>query len=435
MSDGKKHSRYGGSIAKRWLKCPGSVTLAAMAPPEPESKYAKDGTHAHKIAEVMLQEGCRTCGSADPEFTAAINTYLEEVWRVWDLEIAAWQVPGENGEPMQGPKATRPQMFIEDSFVLPLKTAAADEVFGANDCLIWAPHTGNLYVFDYKHGAGAGVDVEDNEQLKFYACGAVWSRGFNPRRVELIVVQPRLEGAEPVKRWEMPTFELDGFFAALEEGVQRCKGAEALYGTVEPAAWAKTYLNPDLERFGICHWCPAAAICPAKEAALLEQAGGAFTSLVDVTAESLPAPETLDYARLGQILKGIELISDWGAQIEKFIDARLREGETVPGWKLVEKIGRRAVTSDETQVTNYLSLVYGLDPEHLRPRALVTITEIKRLLKAALTNKKEREEAIADFEYRFTSKESSGLTMVREDSDRPGVVIGAADFASVDVDA
>ena len=175
MSDNEIHSEFGGSVIKRVIRCPGSVALCRTVPPEPSSKWAAEGTHAHKVAEDLLKLRQRKM-AGHGELTEAVNTYLDTVYQDWDAATARWRE-------VKGGPDTMPEGHVEAAFSLPVKHAPEGAVFGKNDFCLWEPLTGHLIVYDYKHGAGVGVSVEDNEQLKFYALGAVLSKGWRVAQV------------------------------------------------------------------------------------------------------------------------------------------------------------------------------------------------------------------------------------------------------------
>lgn len=60
------HSRLGASSCKRWLNCPGSVSLLASLPETNDSSvYAAEGTCAHEICEHYLRFGIPTVAIED----------------------------------------------------------------------------------------------------------------------------------------------------------------------------------------------------------------------------------------------------------------------------------------------------------------------------------------------------------------------------------
>jgi hypothetical protein len=413
------HSRFGGSSASRWMACPGSVALCATVPPGKSSAYAEEGTRAHGFAEHFLKSGERDAfqhigmtldGALDAvplteDMARAVQDYLDAVWAEADASPDA-------------------ELYVEQGFALDLDAAEPGEVFGTNDALVYTPSKGRLAVFDYKHGAGVSVDVTDNTQLKFYAAGAALGKPWKIREIELIIVQPRAMDAEEqgaVKRWSMDPVELVEFKGELEAAVLRAK---ALMRQQEPDD--VTYYPGDH-----CRWCPAAAVCPAKEQEALGALADDFASVADITADKLPEPSTLDVERLGAILKAVDVISGYGEQVRQFVESQMMAGMAVPGWKVVDKVGRRKWASADEDIAGYLDMMYGVDADQLMPRKLVTITEAERLLKAAGGGKAAKD----DLTLRFTVKESSGRTIAPISDRREAVNAIETDFASVNLTA
>lgn len=435
----RAHSRFGGSKAERWLNCASSVGLADLVPEAP-SRYAAEGTRAHEIAAYCLQRSLRTSRApavqqfiADQKWTAeevptdmldAVDVYLDAVWE----EVHRFN------------DALHAEMRIESTFALDrLDGVSPGEVFGSNDAIVYHPAHKRLVVFDYKHGAGVFVGADDNAQLKFYALGAVMDtaliQGRGVSEIELVIVQPRAFSGdgEPVRRWSWSLIDVLDFKADIEDAIARAKRmapffAGAKKGEFPAAHFAGAYATGDW-----CRFCPAAAICPAKEKQALAAAGLDFASVTEITTESLPTVEALTPDKLGQVLAAIALFTEWGEQIRQHIEALLRSGQPVPGWKIVAKQARAKWIDDEQKIAGFLAL-QGVDVELVLPRKLVTITEAERLLKAEL-GAKEFAAAKEDMRLRYTLKESSGTTLAPASDKREAVDAVAADFGGVNLAA
>src|SRR3989304_1309551 len=73
---------------------------------------------------------------------------------------------------------------------------------GTADHVRYRPATRRVRVTDFKYGADVYVEVEDNVQLKKYALGVLLvlqAQNLMVEKVEMCVVQPRSEGARPVR--------------------------------------------------------------------------------------------------------------------------------------------------------------------------------------------------------------------------------------------
>lgn len=417
----KAHSDFGGSVIGRVIACPGSVPLCNSVPERLSSRYADEGTFAHALGERHLLarnfDAQQSIGDeiesdklaskklVTTEMAAAVQVYLDAV--------QAEMVKTEDAI-----------LLIEERFTLPISSAEEGEVFGANDALVYHPSTGRMVVFDYKHGQGVSVSAEDNKQLKFYAAGAALSHPDWPiAELELVIVQPRARDADDqgipgVKPWPMDTFELLEFVAEVEQAVAAAKAPGA------PVAAGSH-----------CRWCAAASVCPAKKEEVIASIGLDFHDIEDIAAKALPIPKEMSTDKIAALLRGLDTLTAWANQVRDYAYGLLEQGVAVPGFKLVDKVGRRKWIYNESEIAAYLEMVYGVEGEDVMPRKLVTITEAERLVKARVTEKAERKAALDDLSLRFTLKDSGGRTMVADADRRDAVPAGAAaDFAGVNID-
>ena len=160
-----------------WLACPASVTKTKDML-RPSSKYAKEGTAAHKVAELNLQgdiflpdkivvEGDEYIVS--PGMCRALNSYISHV---------------EFLKAHQGS-----QVFLEQRIKIPHTRGM---VWGTLDCGV-RTLIGDLHIVDLKFGKGHLVHP-DGPQLKLYALGLAWM--LRMARVDAVVTlticQPRV---------------------------------------------------------------------------------------------------------------------------------------------------------------------------------------------------------------------------------------------------
>lgn len=416
------------------MACPGSVALAANAPPDKGSAYAEEGTFAHALAEQALLAGKRdaldyvgstvsisagegrSTKTVDEDMARAVNVYLETVWEVYDDDEGS-------------------EIEVEQRFVIPVEAADDGEVFGTNDCLVYQPHRRKLTIFDYKHGAGVVVDVEDNIQLKFYAMGALQAHPeWQIVEIELVIVQPRAFNAgesRGVKRWSLPLVETIEFPYELNEAITRCKEAmRQPYADVRDDSLSlKDFLHPGDH----CRFCPASTICTVREQEFVEACNEdlAGVSLPDLTDFALSTPtEAFDFDHMARIVAAYERLGPWVSDLRAKMDEHLLAGGHIEGWKVVEAMARRKWTSSEEEISTHLQLMYDIPDELVRPKSLVTISEVKRLLKSHVS-KADYAEAEKDVTLRFTTKESKGLTTAPESDRRAAIQPVAAEFGSV----
>jgi hypothetical protein len=267
-------------------------------------------------------------------------------------------------------------------------------MFGTNDAALYKVKTGKLIVYDYKHGAGYVVDVVRNPQLIYYGVGNVSSPDMATRplsEVELVIVQPRAAG-EPVRRWSTDVLELMSFAGDL---VKAAKATEDPNAPLAAGPW--------------CKFCPAAGFCPA----LREQA------LAEAQEEFADSPEDLPADQLAAILQKAELIGVWIKAVRAEVFRRARDGEVIPGFKFVQKRGRR-VWNNAEDAAGRLILLHGLAPDEVYvPAVLKSPAQIEKLLP------KSDRQSIAG----LIASASSGVTLVPETDKRPAV---PADLAAED---
>ena len=410
-----KHSRYGGSKAAQWLNCPGSVPLSDKAPAGLSSSYAEEGSFAHLLAEQCLLAGqpdarprigskltlshIASSKLVDEDMAAAVNVYLDAVW----AKVGSGRIN---------------EVFVEEKFILPIPGADEGEVFGSNDATVFDPDRGRLTIYDYKHGKGVGVSAYENKQLMFYATGAVACHPeWDVRSIELVIVQPRGPFDDPISRWEMPLWMLIDYPAQIDAAVKDSKSD-----------------GPTFKAGDWCRWCPASSICTVRETSFLEAAKLDFATVADITPKTkLPAPALLDVEHMAAILEGFDHLQAWVSTIRDRVEALALSGDTVPGFKVVDKVGRRKWAENDEEIVSYLTMFQGLAMDAVMPRKLVTITEAEKQLKATL------EQAVfatvkAELTMRFMVKESSGYAVVPESDRRPSVVPVAQEFGTVNID-
>lgn len=376
MPDNQVHSPIGASSMYRWEKCPGSIRMSKDMP-NIESDYARIGTIAHEVAAEYLSN--KTWPLNDENVTEEM---LEAVRVYTDLIETDFS------------KALHSESFIliEHKFDM---SALYPGLYGTSDCVIFDGNTKTLRVYDYKHGAGLPVEVEDNPQLKYYALGALLSSKAKATTVEMIIVQPRCyHGRGPIRRTEIPAVDLIEFSADLIEAAEKTK---------DP--------NAPLVPGSHCKFCNASGVCPALHGQALALAKEEFKPSLSYNPE-----------KLSEALSKIEVVESWIKGVRDFAYNEAVHGRIPPGWKLVEKRATRKWIENES-LTDQIKQKFDLKDEDVFVKTFKSPAQIEKLF----GKDKSKKEKLGS----FVVSQSSGTVLVPESDNRPPALTSASDDFSV----
>lgn len=384
MSDSQQvaHSKIGASSYYRWKACPASVRLSEGIP-NTSSSYAQAGTVAHEIAAQMLEDYFFRKGKPNipanypAEDVAAIKEYFLTIKK--DAMTA-------------GCEASSGHVLIEHRFDL---STVHPGLFGTADCILYNKNEKKLHVYDYKHGAGIAVGVENNLQLQYYGLGALLSTNFPVKEVELCIVQPRCDHPDGViRRWAFTALNLLDFAAELADDAQATEDPDAV--TVPGDH---------------CRFCPAAAVsCPA-----LRNKAKALAKV-----EFKPV-ESYDEEKLTEALDFLPILESWIKQVREFAYGEAQHGRTPKGYKLVAKRAMRKWNADDDTIAENLECL--IPSKDFYKKTLLSPAQVEKLLPKKL--KKELEDLVI--------KESSGFALVHESDKRPQVFLDAkSDFKPIE---
>ena len=309
MSTQEGHAELGASSSARWMHCPGSVPLARPYLGNGASSYAAEGTVAHTIAQAALaKEPLPPIGAlvtvdgheilVTEEMLDAVNEYLDIVRPL----LAKAQDGGV-------------EIRVRIESVPP--TA---ECFGTADFV--AVIGRKLFVVDLKYGKGVHVHVANNSQALFYALAVVETLHLDGLidEIEIIVCQPRIDGAER-QSWEIDIIDLWMWRdAKLIPAVQRILDGDR---SLTDGPW--------------CRFCPALAVCPLKHDLAHAAAADAF--------DDNWSPANVDDLSPDEIAERLNLalrIEDWIDKLKEHAAAGESgfRGEDVPGFKLSSRADR-----------------------------------------------------------------------------------------------
>lgn len=340
MSD---HSRFAPSAANRWMVCQQSLVPLqddekAWAQ-EDESKYAKDGTAKHRLAEWALENNCDTVDALLMELAFAGLQVTTDMCEAADAYVnAVRSVTGKHPEAL---------LEFESRVYIP---AIHDEAYGTPDCTIYVEADEHLFVNDAKFG-WQSVEADGNWQLRIYALGKVAEledQGYTVKTVTLAVIQP-LDRFEPVKVKHHDRSELNGW---LKEIRRAMKGNAIAAGDH-------------------CKYCPRAQVpglCPE-----LERIAGDVIAEAETAKEQGFEPRINEYTEeyLARLLEQQEVVKIFFAAVANWTRQTIMLGGNVVGWEVKDSEGNRKYR-DENEAERVLLAKYGdgiYEPRTLRSPA------------------------------------------------------------------
>lgn len=390
------HARLSASAAHRWLHCPGSLGDSKS------SEYAAAGTYAHSIAaDCLTSPGLQPFGwlGQDAEIDGFDVTCDQEMVDAVQLYLAAIDEDAQPGD----------FVWVEMPLLNALQKIDPD-MGGTADFVRYRPSTRHLRVFDFKFGSGTYVEVDDNAQMKIYALGAMVETNQLIQDVTVTIVQPRFEGAAPVRDYHFKAVDILDFIADIK------KAADL---TRDPSA-------PLVAGEHCKHFCPNAG--PSKQhpngcPKLLEMQHALVAA--DFNSVSVYEP-----AKLAAALAAIPLVKARIKAIEEFAYAEAVAGRDIPGWKLVDKRPNRSWIDEDAAMTWCAENI----KDNYVERKLKSPAQIEKLLaeRAPKGKKKEAGKMLDP----FVQKISSGTVLVPVSDERqPAKLITVDDFAVIDGNA
>ena len=401
------------STAANWT-CAGRMAMVSISPDDKKSIYAAEGTAAHEVAEKALR------GDLD------CSKFLGEVYSIDGFDVEVTEELARSAQTYvhyvasQTDVAAGSVLLIEERHSLAQLNPPFD-AGGTCDATIIKPHLGEIEVVDLKNGRGI-VEVNGNKQTRTYALLALLNA---PKdlvnqidQVKVTIVQPRAPHKDGRIRSE--TFhiaELIEWTSELLKAMNRSALALEEFNMINGSRtmfdeWASKVLTP-----GNCTFCPALGICPAvRKKALSVAPEIAKTWFEDTTLETPPmlsnTVPALSPEELSHILDGIDALEDWAKAVRAAAHSLAEGGTTIPGYKLVEKVGNRKWAADDEKIIADLKSVIKLSEDQIFSKKLLSPAQIEKIIGA------KRKEEIANMYH----NPITGTNLVSEKkSTRPAV--------------
>ena len=381
-----EHARLSPSGSKRWMACPGSITLEAAFPNLPNT-YSDDGTACHTVASDCLTFGGNprdsigdlivVSDSGEPERRVPFTEELAEITQGYVDTIRQ--------------RAHGHELHVEQRIEFSDYVDVPDQ-FGTADAIILKFDERELEVADLKTGY-VFVEVEGNTQLLIYALGAYFkfkALGHEFDTVRLVICQPtRDPDASPVREWVITVENLLAFAETLRAAAQLVEKAAQTYpialrgGPDDMQAWEQAFLhlNPNDSD---CAFCRAMSTCPAYRNKLEADVGASFE--VVEAAQGIPAPTTLPDDKLALAMRVVPMLEDFAKAVRAEVERRLLLGQEIEGFGL--ELGREGPRKwkDPAAAEAYLRKTARLKIEHAYDLKLISPTTAEKLAKATKLN-------------------------------------------------
>lgn len=353
------HALLAPSSAKRWMTCTPSARLEATMP-EKDTAYTREGTIAHAMAESFLGYMIGNEFAAVPDFDtipgALFDVILTDHITACETEGLDWKEMAETvydhyvrlvyeaylGAKLEDPDA---ELLIEARLKL---SEFIPEGFGSSDAVLIYGKT--LETFDFKYGKGVKVDAEKNAQMMCYALGAYCGPGelYDIANVRMTIIQPRLRHESS---WSMTAPDLLNW----------------AYNVLKPAAALAFRGEGEQVPGEHCRFCKVAAQC---------------RRLADYTlgvTQQQTEPGLMSLEDIAQLLPHFSTIKSWISRVEEFALEAALEGDTIPGYKVVEGRSVRKISNTAEAIARLDGA--GIPAEnYLKPVELKTLTDLEKTL-------------------------------------------------------
>lgn len=321
------------SAAHIWTKCSANPLMASMMPAEVPGDAAREGTCAAWVAEMVL--------------TGVVTSASEMIGR-----------NHENGWLVEPDMARHIQKYIDHlrarggKIFVERKVRLNPLIEGTPDAWALLDDDGVLHGDDLKYGYGI-VEPYKNPQVSIYL-GAIirflTTRGVTIKRVVVGIYQPRAWHPAGIYRtWECFPEELMEFVHEIELAGEKTQEQ-----------------NPVAIPGDHCEHCAAASTCAALAAANYR----VYDMLCARVQRHMTAVEMAE--ELMFLEKAEEMLQGRLNAVTTEAEARIKRGETIPGWHMEQRAGQRRFTVP----ASVIRALTGKNPEVPK---MVTPAELERM--------------------------------------------------------
>lgn len=320
------HSPLGASGASRFIACPGSVLLSqGIQDDDEDDTFSLPGTAAHAVGQECLQQKTDAWTHIGRVYDKKVGNLLDKPKKITAKDRLIWVDKGIadavqvylNAIRSAHPEMNQGNSWVERKFFCP---QLHKYFYGTADFTYYDAGARELHVWDYKHGAGVVVEVENNVQTMYYAAGAItdldlWTK---VDTVHLHIVQPRgFHWNGPVRTWSLTVEALDNW----------------LTDTLLPAM-DRALVSRDTDSGEHCRFCPVRfRLCPQHVKDFAEIEG--LIEMIGLDGKGAAALTGEQIARYKQLVEVAKIV---GTAVDKTAYVRLeKNANAVPGYKLAPK--------------------------------------------------------------------------------------------------
>lgn len=354
------HALLSPSSSHRWLVCTPSALLESYEP-STYSTYAEEGTEAHALAEIKLSYMLEHISVEEyttrfedfklkskfynQEFNEYVNSYCNEVMTIVKSDYVGQQVKVKLEE------------YVTFEDIVPNGGGTSDVVIIGRNF---------IHIIDLKFGKGVPVSAVGNPQLRLYALGAIkkYIRECTCTEARMTIIQPRL-------------YDMSTDHVSIDEL------NDWAINYVKPRAALAIAGKGEFVSGEHCKFCKLKGKC---QALANKQLAIARTEFQDTVENHMMEPAQMPPEVLARILDIGPKFIEWFKDVMSYATkTAIRDGTTIPGYKLVEGRSVRTIINPDAVIETLQNSGFSED-DYLKPRELLGITYLEKNVGKSLFN-------------------------------------------------